>query len=279
MSNVDIVVISHDFFRTQRSSTNTISSHILQSIIECDCFNEQKSIELYNSQFKNKTTTHHSTKSYHKSNPNAKKLNGNKTEKEIMACLNILNQSNKQIVHHKLSKILQLNSEPINLIRFILEKAVANTPYMYLYIDIINNIQSVPKNICIDVQKTFSEKFVRSLRETLTELASIDYDDVDGFCAFNKLKMRILNTHNGILYMKTVNQNDYFDMITSLFDLHNQKHIIDVIVTMSCTMIDTVKNKVMLDQFMDLCNRDGFVNSCNTKTRFTLERFKPKVDV
>jgi hypothetical protein len=288
MSNIDIVVISQEDFHAQRSSTDAIStpSAILASILDHDCFNEQKCIEVYNSQFKQKTfiraNTTHNTRSIHNQQSQrgyrtTRTFQGDKTEKEIMACLNILNKSNKHIVYKKVARIFQLNGEPGNLIRFVLEKAVSNTPYMYLIMDIIDNLPCIPQTICVEVKKTFSDEFVNNIVCRFSELASIDYDHVDGFCVFNKLKTLILNTHNGVLYMHTVEQSEYFHIITSLFDQFKQKHIIDLIVTLICILIDTLNNQVMVNKFKELCNKPEFIDSCSTKTRFTLERFKEAV--
>jgi len=289
MSTVDIVVISPEVFYTRRSSTYAISEpihEVVKSIFSCECFNEQKCIEIYNSQYKQKTfvrNTHTHTQSprtyntNHIRSPKTRKLLGDKTEKEIMACLNVLNKSNRHIVQPKVARIFQLHTDPRKLIRFVLEKAVSNTPYMYMYMDIISNLpptSSVPQSMCAEVKKEFSDEFVENIKTKFSELSATDYNDVDGFCVFNKLKLLILNSHNGIIYMETVDLVEYFKTVTALFDTFKQKHIIDVIVTMTCILIDKSNNKTMLSQFKEMCNRQDFIDSCCTKTLFTLERFK-----
>ena len=267
MSQDDVLVILPEEFYKLCTPCCKVNP-LVKNILEKECFDDKKAVEIYNQQFKSRAPQVKKTHHFQKREPINKGIC--KTEREIMGCLNILNTSNRIRVSQRMANVLKFASDTDNILNLILQKAIMNTPYMYLYIDVMDEIaENTPK-----VKSLFIDNYVNSFDGLISAISGVNYEE--DFCTFNKLKKNIINNHLCLVYVK---QHDdefllkYFNILIQCFKVYDQMYIRDMLVYMVQSLVGKRKNGLMAQLFVDMCLEKTFYNSCNTKTKFAMDDF------
>lgn len=265
-----IIILEPEEFFSRKELAPIEIFNVIKSIIESECFDEQKALARYNTFFKQHNQSQF--KPYHLGTKQRTYSSGDKIKRELVACINIINNSNKTKILGKLSRLLQRSENKIDCLLFIINNACNNDLYMKPLLEVLYTCSEDERNLAKNI---FYEKFMTNFFKVLDDIQLIDYECNEGFCAFMKMKTRLLNEHKCIMSLDYEESYivSYFERLLDSFK-YDKRHMIDMIVNMIISLVE--KNNWYAKLFIAKCNDIDLYNICNQKTKFTLESFMSK---
>lgn len=193
-----------------------------------------------------------------------------KIQRETVAILNKINDSNFGVLCEKLLKLCDENSLE-TVVSMILKKCYMQEYYLHIYIKVFEMIHQKYDAKLL----TFFNKFVGMIQEEIdNDLNSIvqnDVDDYNNYCDFVMKKKVLVQKHKTLMHLYkrnwvNLNIDMFFRKLVNLIETNTNTVMLDVLITI-CYEVAKVEPVLFL-KMLNTTTLDQ--HNMNTKTKFLL---------